>query len=128
MKQRFAGMDRMKLCLAFVFFALCGCATTPATRPMKLVVTGEPGTMFTAKYKADGILQEQTALMPGTVAFQARNVEWEVTRPSGDGEFRVDLMVGELKRLSTTSSGHRTIRGALKYSANQESYWAQPVD
>ena len=118
---------KLWLCLAGVVL-LCGCATTPEARPMKLVVTGEPGTMFTAKYKADGILQEHTGMMPATIPFLARNVEWEVTRPSGDRDFRVELVVGELKRLSTTSAGRRTIRGALHYSAREEKYWAHSVD
>ena len=116
------------LSVAVIVLGLSGCATTPPTRPMKLVVTGESGRMITAKYKADGVSQEQTALMPATILFRARNVEWEVTQLNGDREFRVELVVGELKRLSTTSSGHRTIRGALKYSANEESYWAHSVD
>ena len=95
---------------------------------MKLVVTGEKGTMFTARYKADGVLQEHTGLMPETIPFRARNVEWEVTRPSGYGGFQVEFVVGDHKRLSTSNGGRRTIRGAYKSSLNQESYWARPVD
>ena len=95
---------------------------------MKLVVLGAPGTMVTVRYKADGVPQEETVLVPATIPFKARNVEWEVIRPSGDEEFRVELLVGDLKRLSTTSGRKSKIRGAMVYNAQQEKYWAQPVD
>lgn len=114
--------------LAAMIFALCGCTTTPAARPMRLVVTGEPGTMFTARFKADGVVQEQTALMPATIPFIARNVEWNVTVPNGNRNFRVELYVGNLMRLSTASSGRKTIEGVLNYSNNQEKYWAHTVE
>lgn len=95
---------------------------------MKLVITGTPGSMFAAKYKVDGAMQEEAGLMPGTIQFGGRSVEWEVTQPSGDREFRVEFYVEALKRTSTTSYGKPTIRGGLKYTATSESYWAHPVD
>ncbi|MGZ8920195.1 MAG: hypothetical protein ACXW3L_04355 [Limisphaerales bacterium] len=105
-----------------------GCATTPMGRPMKLVISGPPGTMFVAKYAVDGAKQEEAGLMPATIQFGGRSVEWEVIRPSGDAEFRVDFWVGELRRSSTTSSGKSKIRGALQYDAEWEKYWAQAAD
>ena len=95
---------------------------------MKLEVLGKPGTMFVAKYTVDGLLQEEAGLMPATIHFGGRNVEWEVLRPSGDEEFRVEFYVGELRRTSTTSAGKSKIRGALKYDANRERYGAQAVN
>jgi len=104
-----------------------GCAT-PAGRPMKLVILGEKGTMYVAKYTVDGLKQEEAGLMPDTVRFGGRNVEWEVLRPSGTNDFRVEFCVGELRRTSTTSAGKSKIRGAIKYDRNHESYWAHPAD
>jgi hypothetical protein len=95
---------------------------------MKLEVLGKPGTMFVAKYTVDGLKQEEAGLMPSTVHFGGRSVEWEVLRPSGDEEFRVEFYVGELRRTSTTSAGRSKIRGELKYDANSERYWAHAVD
>ena len=108
--------------------ALSGCATTPAGRPMKLEVLGKPGTMFVAKYTVDGLKQEEAGLMPATVEFGGRSVEWEVFRPNGEDEFRVEFYVGALRRTSTTSGGKSKIRGELKYDANRERYGAQAVD
>lgn len=105
-----------------------GCATTPMGRPMKLVISGPPGTMFVAKFKVDGAKQEEAGLMPATIQFGGRSVEWEVLRPSGDAEFRVEFYVGELKRTSTTSAGKAKIRGALQYDAEREKYWGQAVN
>ena len=95
---------------------------------MKLEVLGKPGTMFVAKYTVDGLKQEEAGLMPGTIQFGGRSVEWEVVRPSGEEEFRVEFYVGELRRTSTTSAGKSKIRGALKYDANRERYGAQAVN
>ena len=95
---------------------------------MKLEVLGKPGTMFVAKYTVDGLKQEEAGLMPGTIHFGGRSVEWEVVRPNGEEDFRVEFYVGELRRTSTTSAGKSKIRGALKYDANSEGYWAQAVD
>ena len=107
---------------------LCGCATTPKGRPMKLVVEGERGTMFTAAYTVDGVRQEETAVMPATISFAGRNAEWEVRRPSGDGAFMVEFWIGEFRRQVTHSSGKPAIRGQVKYSETRESTWAHPVD
>jgi hypothetical protein len=105
-----------------------GCATRPMGRPMKLVILGEKGTMYTAKYTVDGLTQEEAGLMPDTIRFGGRNVEWEVLRPSGTQEFRVEFYVGELKRTSTTSAGKSKIRGAIQYGSDQERYWAAAAD
>jgi hypothetical protein len=120
----YSGGVKVFWCLAMALLAM-GCATVPDGRPMKLVVLGTPGTMFAAKYKVDGATQEEAGLMPATIQFGGRSVEWEVMRPSGDREFRVEFYVGELKRTSTTSSGKAMIRGGLKYTATSESYWAE---
>lgn len=84
--------------------------------------------MFVAKFKVDGAKQEEAGLMPATIQFGGRSVEWEVLRPSGDAEFRVEFYVGELKRTSTTSAGKAKIRGALQYDAEREKYWGQAVN
>jgi hypothetical protein len=101
-----------------------GCATQPAGRPMKLVILGEKGTMYTAKYKVDGLTQEEAGLMPDTIRFGGRSAEWEVLRPSGTNEFRVEFYVGELMRTSTTSAGKPRIRGGVKYDRRSEASWA----
>jgi hypothetical protein len=64
--------------LAALLAILTGCATQPAGRPMKLVILGEKGTMYVAKYTVDGLKQEDSGLMPDTIHFGGRNVEWEV--------------------------------------------------
>jgi len=116
------------VCFSLVALILAGCATTPDARSMKLVVTGNAGTMVTVHYTADGVKQEETGVIPVTVRFHGRNAEWEIVRPSGGQEFRVDMYVGDMKRLSTTSSGHSKVRGQIEYSAAQEKYWMSPAD
>jgi hypothetical protein len=116
------------MAFAAVALLMSGCVTPPAGRPMKLVILGEKGTMYTAKYTVDGLKQESTGLMPDTIQFGGRNAEWEVQRPSGGRDFRVEFYVGEMKHTSTTSSGKSKIRGAVRYGKNQEVYWGEATD
>ena len=95
---------------------------------MKLVVAGEKGTMLTAAYTVDGVLQEETAVIPATISFAGRNAEWEVRRPSGDRAFSVEFWIGQFKRQVTHSSGKPAIRGKVEFTETREATWAHPVD
>jgi hypothetical protein len=75
-------------------------------------------------YIADGVTNSMSAIAPATISLQARDLAYEFTRDGGDGEFRVELYVGDLPRLSTTSGGQQGVRGQLHYSSGNESYWA----
>src|SRR5688572_23017227 len=104
-----------------VLYAFTG--SPAAARPVRLVVTGPEGQRFSGSYVADGVTNSVSGVASATISLQARDVTYAFKREGGDGEFRVDLYVGELCRTSTTSDARQGVRGELRYTANSESYW-----
>jgi hypothetical protein len=99
--------------------------TTPAARPLKLVIKGSDGQKFMGFYVADGITNSVSAVAPTTLKFEARNVNFEFRREGGIGEFRVELYVNDQCRTSTISDKQKCVRGVLKYTKYSESYSAE---
>ncbi len=104
---------------------LTGCSPL---HPMKIAVVGPGGTPFRGSYTVDGIYQSYTGVMPATVEFTARDLDWRIERQAGTEPFRVESYVGEIRCTSTESSNHRGIRGALETGGDREKYWAEPFD
>jgi hypothetical protein len=104
---------------------VCLCAlkpSPPAARPVRLVITGPEGQRFSGSYTADGVTNSVSALAPATLSMQARDVDFAFKREGGDGEFRVELYVGDLCRTSTTSHTKEGVRGALRYTLDDDTY------
>jgi hypothetical protein len=100
-------------------------SSTVAARPVSLVITAPDGQHFTGIYAADGVTNAVSAIAPATIRMKARDVVYEFKRgEGGHDEFRVALFVGDLCRTSTTSGQRQGVRGALRYAAGKESYWA----
>jgi hypothetical protein len=137
------GITLMGLVAVFVILYTLN-ASPPAARPVRLVITGPDGQRFSGSYTADGVTNSVSAIAPATLNMQARDVTFEFKRVGGDGEFRVDLYVGDLCRTSTTSAKLPGVRGelryaatsnklsgvlgALRYATTSESYWAAGFD
>ena len=120
-------MKHFVLCVlvAVTISFLTGCT---AARPMKLVVSGSTNLPVSASYTIDGVYRNYSGLMPATFEFRGRSAEWKIQRMAGNDDFRVEFYVDELRRTSTTSAGHSSIRGAIRYENNRELYWAEAID
>ena len=97
-------------------------ASVVAVRPVRLVITGPEGQRFSGSYVADGVTNWVSAIAPGTISVQARDVAYAFNREGGQGEFRVALFVGDVCRTSATCGERQGVRGWLRYSADHESY------
>jgi hypothetical protein len=95
-----------------------------AARPVRLVIIAPEGQRFSGTYVADGVTNSVNALAPATISMSAKDVAFEFTHERTNAQFRVELFVGQLCRTSTTGEKNRGVRGALRYAADKESYWA----
>lgn len=113
------------MALAFILiYVFAASSATP--QPVRLVITGPDGQIFSGNYVADGVTNSIKAITPATISFPAGNVSYEFKRDGGTGEFRVALYVGNRCRTSTTSASSQGIRGGLHYRRGKESCWASP--
>jgi hypothetical protein len=125
MKKRSVIIGLLLLVVVAIWVTLQPTASSSvAARPVRLVITGPDGQQFSGTYIADGVTNSVRAIAPATIGLQAREVAYEFKREGGDGEFRVALYVGDLPRLSTTCGQRQGVRGQLRYSSDNESYWA----
>jgi hypothetical protein len=119
------GFTLIALAAGFILiYVFAASSATP--RPVRLVITGPDGQVFSGNYVVDGVTNSIKATTPATISFQAGNVDYEFKREGGNGEFRVATYAGNLGRTSTTSGSNQGIRGALHNKRDKESYWATP--
>jgi hypothetical protein len=108
--------------------------------PVRLEITGPVGQRFSGTYTADGATNTVTATAPATIGVAGTDVTYEfkpegAAPAAGGGEFRVNLYVGDVQRLSTVADG-KGVRGAYRLTSTRtgggiasltstnESYWA----
>jgi hypothetical protein len=122
MKKRFRILSIVLVALLATAIILVTQTRAVPCRTVKLVISGSEGQRFTGSYTTEGMTNNVKAVVPATLSFQARNVDFEFQREAGEGEFRVALQVDGMERTSTTSGKFPGVRGRLRYAADHESY------